>query len=746
MGSALAPGLAAAADQPATVVATQSTPSPIDTVATPVVTATQSDPAASSTVPAATFTTTPSAEDTATATDTDTPSTSVATEVATASATTGPCNVPTIPGAPGRNGPAPDPCATPQPERVISLGLVGANTQATVVGQDELPGTANYLVGNDPNQWHTDIPTYASVTYQNVYPGVDMVFHGQQDALEYDFDVQPGSDPRAIQMSIAGADQVSMDAQGDLLLTAGDATLTAQPPNIYQEIDGQQQEVAGQYQLLGGNTIGFTLGSYDTTQPLVIDPVIIYSTYLGGNGSDAAYGLAVDSSGDTYVAGETSSTNFPTANPYQGTLAGNYDAFVSKLNAAGTALVYSTYLGGSGTDQAFGLAVDSSGDAYVTGTTGSTNFPTFNAYQSTFISSSDEAFVSKLNASGNALVYSTYLGGALYTYGDSIAVNGSGNAYVTGFTSCTNFPTKNPYQSSLSGSYDTFVTEFSASGSTLVYSTYFGGNLDTEGISIALDSSGNAYIAGYTVSTTLPTMNPYQGSLAGLYDAFVTKFNASGNALIYSTYLGGSAGSYAGTEPFGIAVDSSGDAYVTGYTNSTNFPTLHAYQSGLAGTDNAFVTKFSAGGNSLVYSTYLGGNQYDWGMGIAVDSHGHAVVTGQTSSSNFPTVYPTQATLYAPGVTNAFISVFASTGNALSYSTYLGGNGTDSGRAIAIDSTGLVHIAGYTTSTNFPTTAGALQPALRGSENAFVVQIQPPSLVAVCCPFTRTTPRNLPPA
>ena len=364
---------------------------------------------------------------------------------------------------------------------------------------------------------------------------------------------------------------------------------------------------------------------------------LIYSTYLGGGDFDEGYGIAVDGSGNAYVTGWTASTNLPTLSPYQATLqGGSMDAFVTKLSADGDILIYSTYLGGGGGDEGYGIAVDGSGNAYVTGWTTSTNFPTLNPYQTN--QDTTDAFVTKLSADGDILIYSTYLGGEIDDVGIGIAVDGSGNAYVTGQTYSTNFPTLNPYQTDQVG-YDAFVTKLSAAGDSLVYSSYLGGSSNDYGRGIAVDGSGCAYVTGETVSSDFPTHNAYDASFNADYpyfgyDAFVTKFSSTGDSLIYSTYLGGANGDWGN----GIAVDGSGNAYVTGVTHSYfNFPTLNAYDASSNGDYDAFVTKFSAVGNALIYSTFLGGGDFDRGYGIAVDGSGNAYVTGYTRSSDFPT-------------------------------------------------------------------------------------------------------------
>ncbi|OPY69632.1 MAG: Beta-propeller repeat protein [Syntrophorhabdus sp. PtaU1.Bin002] len=479
---------------------------------------------------------------------------------------------------------------------------------------------------------------------------------------------------------------------------------------------GTKREIQGRFVLLDKTTYGFELGPYDKSQPLVIDPTLVYSTYLGGYYADHAYGIAVDSSGNMYVAGDTLATDFPTQNPYQATNTGDYDVFIAKLSPSGNSLVYSTYLGGSDTDSAYAIAIDSSGNAYVTGETYSTDFPTLNYYRGTNTGGYD-AFVAKLGPSGNSLVYSTYLGGSSGDAAYAIAIDSSGNAYVAGAASSTNFPTVNAYQGSFAGGgNDAFVAKLGPSGTTLVYSTYLGGSSSDEASAIAIDSSGNAYVAGYTYSGNFPTLNPYQGTIGGSNDAFITKLSPSGQTLIYSTYLGGSSNDGAGA----IAIDSSGNAYVAGNTGSINFPTLNPYQGSRGGSNDAFVAKLGPSGNSLVYSTYLGGSSGDAAYAIAIDSSGNAYVAGAASSTNFPTVNAYQGS-FAGGGNDAFVAKLGPSGTTLVYSTYLGGIGYDLASAIAVDSSGNAYIAGLTYSGNFPT-VNPYQGTIGGYYDAFIAK------------------------
>jgi len=499
----------------------------------------------------------------------------------------------------------------------------------------ELKGKVNYFIGNNPALWRTNIPTFSEVVYPEVYPGIDLVYGGHQRRLKYTFYLQPGADPNQIQMIYDGIEDVWVDdATGELVIQTPWGEMRDAAPVAYQEIEDVRKEVDVSFRLMGENRVGFTVGDYDPNFMLVLDPG--YSTYLGGSSGDYGRGIAVDGSGNAYVTGRTYSTDFPTANAYDDSHNGSYDVFVTKLTASGTSLSYSTFLGGSSDDRGYAIAVDGSGNAYVTGYT-SGGFPTANAYDDSHNGSYD-VFVSKLIASGT-LSYSTYLGGSSGDYGRGIAVDGSGNAYVTGRTESTGFPTANAYDDSHNGSSDAFVTKLNASGTSLSYSTFLGGTGGDAGWGIAVDGSENTYVAGYT-SGGFPTHNAYDDSYNGNADVFVTKLTASGDALSYSTYLGGSNHD----EGWAIAVDGSGNAYITGYTNSTDFPTANAYDNSHNGGWDVSVTKLTASGSALSYSTYLGGGANDYGgYSIAVDSSGNAYVMGHTLSTDFPTLNPYQS-------------------------------------------------------------------------------------------------------
>jgi hypothetical protein len=618
-------------------------------------------------------------------------------------------------------------------KNTLRMQLLGADANAEATGVEKLPGTVNYFIGNDPKQWRTNVPTYGKVEYRNVYPGVDLVYYGNQQQLEYDLVVAPGVDPRVARLGLGGASRMQLDSGGDLALETSGGTLHFRKPVAYQRTANGKRAVDARYALRRADEITFEIGAYDHSQPLVIDPVLFYSTYLGGSGGENATALpngniAVDSAGNAYVTGYTQSTNFPTVDPFQPSNGGILNAFVTKVNPEGTAFVYSTYLGGKDQDMGGGIAIDSSGNAYVTGLTTSNNFPTtpgaFQFFkQSTGVNSA--AFVTKLNSTGSALLYSTYLSGSSSDSGAGIAVDSSGRASVTGQANSTNFPTTpGAPQPTLAGAPDAFVTTLAADGGSLVFSTYVGGSSTDAGVGIALDPSGNIYITGNTLSSNFPLVNPLQPASGGGYDAFVAKFNPFTSALVYSTYLGGGSTDFG----YGIAVDSAGSAYITGLTTSVNFPTASPYQKNLLGNvttnQNAFVTKLNPAGSALIYSTYLGAS-FVTGYGIAVDSTGAAYVTGITQG-NFPLVGSLVPSDREP---NPFITKFNPAGSALVYSTYLGGYGAGSG--IAIDTSGNAYVTGFVGSVvPFPTTPGAAQPtspfgSAAGGTNAFVAKVAP---------------------
>jgi len=599
-------------------------------------------------------------------------------------------------------------------QSVVRMKLEGAHAPRAAQGLDRLPGVSNYYLGNDPSLWRAGIPQYARVRYSEVYPGVDLVCYGNGRKLEYDFVVAPGADPRRVQLSWEGVESQTLNSAGDVVLRTSLGEIVQKRPRVYQETASGRVEVAARYILAPGRRVGFAVARYDRGRPLIIDPQLIYSTYLGGSSVDEGHGIAVDSSGNAYIAGNTSSANFPIQSSLKTTNASS-DAFVTKISANGNSLVYSTYLGGNANDHGLAIAVDSSGSAYVTGDTQSANFPVASGFQATIGGGFWDAFVTKLTSTG-ALAYSTYLGGNGDEYGQGIAVDSSGSAYVAGYTSSTNFPLKSPIQSSYNGGQDAFVAKISPAGNSLVYSTYLGGKSQDQAAAIAVDSSGAAYITGPTFSSDFPTVSAYQSTFKSA-DIFVAKLAPSGASLTYSTFLGGSSEESA----TGIAVDSTGSAYVTGRTLSADFPVVAgAYQSKLAGNYDVFVTKFAPAGNALVYSTYVGGTGTDEANAIALDSAGYAYVTGWTNSTDFPTLAQFQT---AQGADDGFVFKLSPDGSALVYSTYLGGSGNDYAQGVAVDPTGATYVAGWTDSTDFITKSPFQTD--QSSTDAFVTKIEP---------------------
>ena len=682
---------------------------------------------------------------------------------------------------------------------VLRMALIGANTNARMTGIDELPGKSNYFIGSDPRKWRTNVSNYAKVSYAGLYPGIDLTFYGNQGQLEYDFVAAPGADPSRIVLNFEGeaapratqqgpplsalraqpessADnaghtnsvsataktqvpgpRLRIAANGDLVakIDGGDVVRFHKPliyqlearaerptsggqaaaSNPLQRPAGGKRFVEGRYVLQGRHRVAFEIGTYDHSRPLVIDPALMYSTYLGGNSTDQADAVAVDASGDAYVTGLTSSSNFPTTSgAFQTDLEGQSDVFVTKLNAAGSALIYSTYLGGAKTDAGTGIALAASGNAWLTGYTYSSDFPiTSGALQTTYRGKGD-AFVAELDATGSRLVFSTYVGGSGFDDANAVLLDSSDHAFVAGWTDSSDFPTTNgAFQAKYGGGPDdAFVFELNSGGSALIYSTYLGGGQLDVGYGITLDASGDAYVAGATESSNFPTTREaFQTTLNAPVAGFLTKLNTTGSALVYSSYLGGSG---SGTSPCaacatGVAVDISGNAYVAGLTWETDFPvTAGAFQTAYAGGfHDAFVAKLNPAGSALVYSTYLGGSHDDGVIGITVDSAGNAYLRGNTFSDNFP-ISPGAFQSIKAGWSDAFFSELDTTGSALVYSTYLGGKGHEFGRAgSTLVLSGAVnpnvYLTGYTNSTDFPASSGAFQTRnAGGAYDAFVAE------------------------
>ena len=636
----------------------------------------------------------------------------------------------------------------------LRMQIVGANRHAQPRVFEQLPGKSNYFIGNDSQKWLTGIPNFRKVRYEDVYAGVHLDYHGNQQQLEYDFVVKPGADPKIISVRFEGAKSLRIDATtGDLMMSVRGQELRFEKPKVYQEVGAQKQWIDGRYALRGKNTIGFEVAAYDEGKPLVIDPVLLgYSTYLGGSGNDYGNGIAVDGAGNAYVVGYTYSTNFPvTVGAFQTTNRAPYNAFVTKLDPTGSTALYSTYLGGSGggfyNDIGFDIKVDGAGNAYVTGVTNSTNFPvTPGAFQSSFAGGGftgcclpGDGFVTKLNPTGSALLYSTYLGGGGWDVALGIDIDSGGFAYVAGQTSSTNFPvtagafrTSFPATSGCGGNRNSaFITKLNTTGTGLVYSTYLGGNGFVGAQAIAIDASGNAYVTGFAQSPNFPTTagsfqpTPPGSSCPG--PGFISKLNAAGSALVYSTYLGGTAGQGQGNA---IAVDSAGNAYVAGQWSSSGLPTTPgAIQPSYGGGSDGFVIKLNAAGSAPLYFTYLGGSGTDFPVGISVDGAGNAHVTGGSDSANYPTTPGALSTTKQAGL-DVVLSKINPAGTSLLYSTYFGGNSDDYAQGITLGGSSDIYLTGVTQSTTFPATPGAFRTTNQGVADAFVIKLSdaPPPL------------------
>ncbi len=638
----------------------------------------------------------------------------------------------------------------------VKLDFVGANPNVRPFGQDKTEAVVSYFKGPQ-DQWRAGLPTYSRIVYPDLWPGIDLVYYGTINHLKYKFVVRPGADPAQIRLAYRGAD-VLLNAEGQLLVTTPIGGFSDDTPVAHQDIDGQRVPVQVEYALnpldhepheTTRNTrnevspftsfeffreFAFQIAPYDPTRPLILDPaVLVYCGYIGGSSTDVGYGIAVDGAGNAYITGYTSSTeaNFPVAVGPDLTYNGGYDVFVVKVDARGSGLIYAGYIGGDGNDWGYGIAVDSAGNAYVTGGTSSTeaSFPVTVGPDLTFNGGVVDAFVAKVNPTGSSLIYAGYIGGSSTDMGYGIAVDGTGDAYVAGYTNSTeaSFPvTGGPDLTFNGGSYDAFVVEVNATGSGLVYAGYIGGSSEDKGYGIVVDGMGNAYVTGGTSSTapSFPVVGgPYLTFNGGSYDAFVAKVNAAGASLVYAGYIGGD-GDDAG---YGIAVDGAGNAYVTGYTNSDHptFPVAGGPDLTYNGGNDAFVAKVSATGSDLVYAGYLGGSDDDAGYGIAADGAGNAYVTGYTNSTeaSFPVIIGPDLTYN--GGDDAFVVKVDATGSNLVYAGYLGGAGDDTGHGIAVDGSRNVYVTGQTASdqTTFPITGGP-DLTFNGGCDAFVAKVR----------------------
>lgn len=620
--------------------------------------------------------------------------------------------------------PGPSEFASQETEQlVLRTSLRGAQEIREVIGIDEQASRSHFFIGNDPEKWVVDLPSYSAVYLTGLYPGIDLKLHGKKSQLEYDFVVSPGADVSAISLETSGAQSITVGARGELLVATHFGLLKEDPPMVYQTIDGVRKQIRSRFVKHTDSSYGFQIeDSYDRSHLLVIDPVISYSSFLGGAANDGAFSMSVNGSGEVYVAGYTASSNFPFStgafdSTYGGAAAN--DCFVSKFSSSGGSLLYSIYLGGAALDLATGLFVDASGNAYLTGYTESGDFPTVSFFDNSANGTWD-CFVTKLSPSGNSLTYSTYLGGTLRDRGTSIAVNAAGQAIVCGFTQSTDFPkVAGSFDTSANGGYDAFVTRLASNGASLGYSSYLGGSGDEFGYELTLDTGGLPIVVGYTASSDFPVASAQQAVTGGgTSDGFLSKFNAAGSTLSVSTYLGGTNSDWAE----GVTVDKLNRIYLTGITASIDFPIVSAFDNSYnGGNGDYFIRRYTASGSTLLFSTFLGGTDIDRGQAIDIDDSNRVVVAGLTVSNDFPTFAALD--FAANGLNDVGLVQLDSTGTSLVLSTFLGGSGDDIPNGVFVEPDGLnFYVAGSTNSSGFPQFSG-LPSGYGGLTDAFVTKI-----------------------
>ncbi|MEM4204931.1 MAG: SBBP repeat-containing protein [Candidatus Methanomethylicaceae archaeon] len=632
----------------------------------------------------------------------------------------------------------------------IKISFLGANPHPHIEPFGRIETSVNYFIGNDPAKWYTNVPVWAGVRYVDLYPGIDLELIGRGGNIMQRLKARPGADLSAVRMRIEGANEVEVLSSGDLLLTTTVGKFII-PLLIVEGEAVEEPDMHRVYRQTFDITAPFIASYHDSSTFLFLassaqtsNLSLLYASFLGGDNWDEGQGIAVDRNGNIYVAGITNSDDFPTTPGTYDSVLNDQDAFVVKINPSGSALLYATFIGGSYQDYVKDIALDGTGNIYITGDTNSYDFPTTaGAYDTTYNDQvfACDVFVVKLAPGGSALGYSTFLGGAYGDYGSSIAVDEYGNAYVTGQTQSPDFPvTPGAYDTTYNFGSDAFVVKINSSGSALNYATFIGGSNGEFGEGIAVDDNGNAYLTGWTSSSNFPTTLGAYDTTCGNSDAFVIKLNTLGSNLFYATCLGGSNND-AGWD---IDVDAEGNVYVTGFTDSSDFPiTLQAYDKLFGGgecggglyddpCDDAFVAKFNSSGNSLLYSTFLGGNNEDRATEIVVDRNGNAYLTGYTSSANFPTT-PAAYDTTLNGLEDVFVVQLNAAGDNLGYATFLGGNDGEISYGIVLDEARNVYITGYTSSYDFPTTQGAYDSSFGGGacgpfgepcSDAFVIKMR----------------------
>ena len=610
----------------------------------------------------------------------------------------------------------------------LEMQWIASNPSPRVEAEAKLNSTTNYLLGNRRDQWRTGVANFGVVRYHEIYPGADLVFYGKDGELEYDLVLQPGAAPSRMRARFSGQQGLRITETGDLAISMTGGDIVQKRPRVYQDRLGVRTEVASSYRIESDGSVGIQLGDWDRARELVIDPVLSYATYLGGSGEELAPELAVDSAGNVYLFGDVASSNFPTTTGALRTTraGGPYDNFITKFGPDGK-VVWSTLLGGAGDETSGGIAVDATGSVYLTGGTTSSDFPvTPGAVQTTKRIGGDlnqDGYVVKLNPTGSALVYGTFYGGTDDETPTDIAINSAGEVFVTGFTWSTNYPTtpgalKVRDDAAL---YESFATRIDAAGASYVYSTYIGGTIAELAAAIAVDSQNNAYIAGTSVSTDFPvTTGAFQVNRQGVSDPFVLKLNPQGNAIVYSTLIGGGTGT---DTLLDLAVDSAGNAYITGNAESSDFPLgTNPVQRTKQGTADAFLVKLNQLGSQIVYGTYLGGAGTERGESVAVDALGSAFVLLTTNSTTGLT--PVQAFQGTNGGgADTYIVKLSTDGASVVGSSFFGGSGSELGRSIAVDNRDRAYISGSTQSTNLPVTPGSYQAAAAGAREAFWARV-----------------------
>ena len=614
-----------------------------------------------------------------------------------------------------------------QPVRMTIAGARPTESQPL----DQQTATSNYLVG-DRSQWKSGIPHFGKIKYADVYPGIDIVYYGTGQQLEYDFVVSPGRTFQNIELTFEGARKLRTDKGGNLLIDTDGQTLRQLRPRVYQEIAGVRKEIAGSYRIKRGGRVQFDIGKYDRGRELIIDPVVQFAAYVGREGHDSAVSVTTDAAGNVYVAGSTNSTQLSTSGVFQDTRAADADAYIAKFSASGI-LQFLTYFGGNAFDTGLAVGVDSAGSPYLAGVTLSTNLPASNGALRAF-GGVEDGFVAKFTSNGSRLLWATYVGGSLTDWLSDMDIDSEGGAWVTGWTRSTDFPTRGAFQgASAGGGGDVFITRVAASGESFTYSTFFGAEGRDLGSGIAVDPQGMVHVTGATSSNALPSGVAARTPIAGGLDAFVAKLNPRTNEVVYGRVLGG-AGEDFGTR---VAADAAGNSYVIGYTASPAFPvTRGSAQSTFGGNNDIFVAKVNGATGVTEYATFLGGNGDDWSGGIAVDSAGSAYASGWTNSENFPMRNPIQeAYSGGDGPANqrfdAVVARLSPGGDTLLYSTYYGGTGEDKAYGLTLDASGSVILTGTTTTALIAGAAGGFTAGSPGNADAFLTRLSADTAVSL---------------